>query len=187
MDLERASSKPSYNLYYGIGGTYGASIKEDINFRFGADLLYFKPQNVRGYYDFCINSNEKYWSCLPVVTTIQLQIPIELEFIVNSDYARYKTFFSTGLMPVLSLREKGELIEYDDVLNEVNRYEIDDGLKIPALYFLASVTTEFLLFGNFRFFIEPSVRVSSSFKRQNYSNPIHYFIMKSGIRARIEK
>ena len=187
MDLKGASSKPKYGLYYGIGGTYAASIKEDVNFRFGADVLYFKPQNFRGYYDFC-TSGEEDGSCLPVVTTFQLQIPFELEFTVNSDYARYKTFFSAGLMPVLSFREQGELIEYDAELNEVSRYEIkNNGLKIPALYFLASVTTEFLLFGNFRFFIEPSVRVSTSFKRQNYTNPIHYFIMKSGIRVRIEK
>lgn len=187
MDLKGASSTPRYDLYYGIGGSYGTSIKENINFKVGTDLFYFKPQNIRGYYEFCYNAREE-GSCLPVVTTMQLQIPLELEFLENSDYGRYKTFFSAGMMPVLSFMEQGEMIEYDDVLNEENRYEIkNNGLKIQALYFLASVTTEFLIFGNFRFFVEPSVRVSASFKRIDFSNPIHYFLVKSGIRTRSDK
>lgn len=187
MDLKGASAKPRYNLYYGLGGNYGTAIKGAVNFRVGADLFYFKPKNVRGYYEFCRNANEQ-GSCIPIVTTFQFQIPLELEFFENSEYGRYRTFFSTGVMPVISFIEKGEMIEFDDQLREEGRYEIkNNGLKLQKLYLLASVTIEFLLFGNFRFYVEPSVRVSTSFKRIDYTNPIHYFIVKSGIRARIEK
>jgi len=187
MDLKGAASTPSYDVYYGFGGAYGSSLKENMNIRAGADFFYFKPKNVRGYYDFCFNDTED-GSCLPVVSTVQLQIPVEIEFYLNSDYARYKVFFSAGLMPVVSFTEQGEMIEFDAFLNEQARYEIkNNGLKIQALYFLSSVTTEFFLFGNYKFFIEPSIRFSSSFKREDYSNPIHYFLLKSGFRARIEK
>ena len=121
------------------------------------------------------------------MTTVQLHFPIELEFYTNSNYREYRTFFIFGVMPVFSVVEEVDMFVFDQFLNQIDELEIkNNGLKAQSFYLTGSACTEFLLLGNWKFFIEPTVRFSPLMRMEDYSNPLSYFTFKTGIRSRLE-
>lgn len=187
MKLERSATNAPVQVLVGGGAAYSTSLKEDLNVRFGLDFLSYKPATPRGYYDVCVEEGSDN-SCLPVVNTTQLYLPVGLEFYINTDYKPIHSFFYAGLIPAFSVIEKIETIMYNYALDEIDRYqEKQNGFNFQDLYLAIGLSTEFLIVGSFKFFVEPQGRISLLFRKQNFVNPVTAFTVKIGARYRSEK
>lgn len=184
MNLQHAATNAPVGVFIGGGAAYSISLKENFNARFGLDFLRHQPNNVRGYYDECSSLGLDY-SCLPEMTVAQLYFPIGTEFYLNTNYRPYHTFFIFSIIPSFSITEKKEMTVYDQYLKVVDQYtEKRNGFVFQDIVANVALGNEFVIIGNLKLFIEPSVQISMLFRKQNFVNPLTGFNVKVGLRHR---
>ncbi len=187
MQNYRAATNPPPKIAVGGGFAYGFSIREEFNMSLGLDFLSYKPNNSRGYYASCSDDGDIDISCIPIVSTSQLYIPIGFEFYSNANYKPFHSFLILSLIPSFSITERTEMIVYNKYLFEDDRYlENNDGFKFQDFNLAVSICNDFNINEKYKLFIEPSIRLSLLFRNENFVNPNNTVGLKIGIRFRGE-
>lgn len=187
MHNVRAATNPLPKVFVGGGIAYGFSIVEEFGMSVGLDFLSYKPNNTRGYYELTAKYNDIDVSSVPVVSTTQFYLPIGFEFYSNANYNPFHSFFILSLIPSFSITDKMEVIVYDKTLTEMDRFlENNNSFKFQDLNAAFAISNDFRLTNKYKFFVEPSYRVSLFFRKENFTNPNSMFSIKVGIRYRTE-
>lgn len=177
-------------MYVGGGLAYGFSIVDQFNMSIGLDYLSYKPYNPRGFYDTfdeIAGENEMIYSYKPDVSTSQIYLPIGFEFYSNTNYKPFHTFLIVSFIPSFSLTEKMDVTVYDELLNEIDHFsEEESGFKFQDFNVSFAISNDLNILEKYKFFFEPSVRISALFRSEDLINPGSMFLLKVGIRYRGE-
>jgi hypothetical protein len=175
-----ASTNPN-KLFIGGGLNYGFSLNEEFNLLVGLDFQSVAPNNARSDYEICDGSP----SCLPESKSSQLYIPIGFEYYSNTNRSRFQSFYNVNLIPAFSVTENINITPYNTEHIAQASYKVsDNGFKFQNLFLSIGVNNEFGFNEKIKVFIEPSMRYSLLFKREDVVNPNYMIMVKIGFKYR---
>ena len=168
-------------VYFGGGINYGMSLNEEFNLLIGLDFQSVAPNNARSDYEFCDGSP----TCLPEAKSAQLYIPLGFEYYSNTNRSKFQSFYNAHLIPTFSVTESVKVTPFDLSHIAQTPYTVkDNGFKFQNLYLSIGVNNEFGINEKFKIFIEPSMRYSLLFKREDVINPDYMILIKVGCKYR---
>ena len=123
--------------------------------------------------------------CYPEVTSHQIFIPIGFEYYTNTDRSTFQSFFNVHLIPSFSLSERREITPFDSSsVVALEPYTVTSGFGFQDLNLKIGLNNEFGINENLKVYIEPSVRHSLLFRKEDVVNPDWTISLKIGVKYR---
>ena len=175
-----ASTSPN-RLFVSGSLNYGASLNDEFNLLIGLDFGTVSPNNATSDYKVCDGSP----SCDAESHSFQFFLPIGFEYYTNTNRSKFQSFYVVNVIPAFSVTESVDITPYDiNHIAQPTYTNKDNGFKFQNLYLSIGVNNEFGLSQKFKIFIEPSMKYSLLFKREDVVNPAYMLCLKIGCKFR---